>query len=172
MSHWFQYKLFFLFYERSEKYFWKKRCNCWWIALSDTYTVSVSVFPLSSGDLWALPVGIITFQKTRYGRLREHGLWTQMKFQCCQMNIAECLCNSAPYLHLLQFFFFSAWVRMIMSCWELDIPLVLPPRQSLVVTGTRKLPLPAGSWLIGQSRRGKCPSQWAVKDGGPGILSF
>lgn len=67
---------------------------------------------------------------------------------------------------------FPAWVRMIMSCWELDILLVLPPRQSLVVTGTRKLPLPAGSWLIGQSRRGKCPSQWAVKDSGPGILSF
>lgn len=85
---------------------------------------------------------------------------------------AHHLCNSAPYLYLLRHFFFSAWIRMIMSRWELDILLVLPHRQSLVVTGTRKLPLPAGSWLIGQSRRGKCPSQWAVKDAGHGILSF
>lgn len=63
-------------------------------------------------------------------------------------------------------------VRTIMSCWELDVLLVLQSRQSLVVTGTRKLPLPAGGWLIGQSGRGKCPSQWAGKDSRPRILSL
>lgn len=59
-----------------------------------------------------------------------------------------------------------------MSCWELGVLLVVQPRQSLVVTGTRKLPLLAGGWLIGQSGRGKCPSQWAMKDSRPRILTL
>lgn len=54
-----------------------------------------------------------------------------------------------------------------MSCWERDVLLLLQLRQSLVVTGTRKLPLPTGCWLIGQSGRGKCPSQWVEKDSRP-----
>lgn len=48
-------------------------------------------------------------------------------------------------------------------------------KQSLVVTGTRKLPPPCRrliDWAVRQSWRGKCPSQWAGKDSRPGMLSL
>lgn len=50
---------------------------------------------------------ITTFQNTRYGCLREDSLWTQMKFHSVvrTLNNANCLCNSAPYLHLLWYIY-------------------------------------------------------------------